>query len=248
MEQQNTGVLVYIEQRGGQVEKVSLELLGKGRELATQLNKSLFAVVIGHKINACALETVYHGADRVYVVDEPLLADFMSKPYTKALMLVTQAVNPEIVLIGATSIGRDIAPRLSVYLHTGLTADCTSLEIDETTHGLLMTRPAFGGNLMATITCPNHRPQMSSVRPGVMLKPVRDTTLKGEVLRFPVKFTPVDKDVEILVTMKETATKVKMKMPKCSCPVDVGWAASRICHYCIRLPNNSTAKFQERGP
>jgi len=214
MEQQNTGVLVYIEQRGGQVEKVSLELLGKGRELATKLNKTLLAVVIGHKMSACALEAVYHGADLVYVVDEPLLSDFMSKPYTKALMLVTQAVNPEIVLIGATSIGRDIAPRLSVCLHTGLTADCTSLEIDETTQGLLMTRPAFGGNLMATITCPNHRPQMSSVRPGVMLKPVRDTTLKGEVVRFPVKFMPEDKDVEILVTMKETAKKVKIEDAK----------------------------------
>jgi len=214
MEQLKNGVLVYIEQRGGQVEKVSLELLGKGRELATRLNSTLLAVVIGYKINACALEAVYHGADRVYVVDEPLLADFMSKPYTKALMLVTQAVTPEIVLIGATSIGRDIAPRLSVCLHTGLTADCTSLEIDETTQGLLMTRPAFGGNLMATITCPNHRPQMSSVRPGVMLKPTRDVSLKGEVVKFPVKFTPEDKDVEILVTMKETAKKVKIEDAK----------------------------------
>jgi electron transfer flavoprotein alpha subunit len=130
-------------------------------------------------------------------VDNSMLETYVNEPYTKALTAVINQVKPEIVLIGATSIGRDLAPRVSSRLHTGLTADCTSLDVDENQQ-LLMTRPAFGGNLMATIICPNHRPQMSSVRPGVMIKPERKKSNKSEIISLNVSFSKEDMNVEII--------------------------------------------------
>lgn len=165
------GVMVFAETRGNRTAKVGLELLGCGRRLADELGVPLHAVLIGAGVSALVAEVTQYGADVVHVVEDPKLNDYVNGPYSKALATVIQKQKPEIVLIGATISGRDLAPRVANRLKTGLTADCTRLDIEEGTGLLLQTRPAFGGNVMATIACPNHRPQMSTVRPGVM-KPI----------------------------------------------------------------------------
>jgi electron transfer flavoprotein alpha subunit len=205
------GVLIYIEQRELEIQKVSLELLGIGKTLADKLNTKLYAAIIGKNVISLAKEIVYYGADKVYVVDNPILEHYVNEPYAKALTNVITLVNPEIVLVGATTLGRDLAPRVSSRIHTGLTADCTSLDIEEETNQLLMTRPAFGGNLMATIICPNHRPQMSTVRPGVMIQPKRDESYLGEIIIMDVKFTPTDMNVEVLSDVKEKTKKIHIE-------------------------------------
>lgn len=205
------GVLVYIEQRNKEIQKVSLELLGKGREIADKLGEKLSAVIIGHGVQNLAEELIYHGAEKVIVVEHEILENFVTEPYTKALTEVIKKEKPEVVLVGATSIGRDIGPRVSARIHTGLTADCTSLDIDEETRQLLMTRPAFGGNIMATIICPDHRPQMSTVRPGVMLKLDRDTSRTGDVVVFDAGLTPADLNVEVLEIVKEDKKKANIE-------------------------------------
>lgn len=205
------GVLVYIEQRNKEIQKVSLELLGKGREIADKLGEKLSAVIIGHGVENLAEELIYHGAEKVIVVDHEVLENFVTEPYTKALTEVINKEKPEVVLVGATSIGRDIGPRVSARIHTGLTADCTSLDIDDETRQLLMTRPAFGGNIMATIICPDHRPQMSTVRPGVMLKLDRDTSRTGEVVTFDAGLAPSDLNVEVLEIVKEDKKKANIE-------------------------------------
>ena len=208
------GVLVYIEQRDGEIQKVSLELLGKGKELAEKLGEKLSAVVLGHNIKALADELIYHGAEKVITVDHEVLKNFANEPYTKALTAVINNEKPAIVLVGATSIGRDIAPRVSARIHTGLTADCTSLDIDDETRNLMMTRPAFGGNIMATIICPDHRPQMSTVRPGVMLKLERNTSNTGDVIDFDADLNAHDLNVEVLEIVKEDHKKVNIEDAK----------------------------------
>ena len=145
---------------------------------------------------------IKHGADKVIVVDDPMLAEYVTEPYTKAIYEVIKAEEPEIMLYGASSIGRDLAPRVSARVHTGLTADCTGLEIDEETKLLRMTRPAFGGNIMATILCADFRPQMATVRPGVMKALAEDATRTGEVVEFPVTFTDADMNVKIREVVK----------------------------------------------
>ncbi|MDK2823441.1 MAG: electron transfer flavoprotein alpha subunit [Clostridia bacterium] len=205
------GVWVFAEQRGGEIQKVSLELLGKGKELAEQLGENLTAVILGNGIKDRAKELIYYGADKVIVVDNELLDIYTTEPYTKVLAEIINERKPEIVLIGATSIGRDLAPRVSARVATGLTADCTSLKIDEETRNLLMTRPAFGGNIMATIICPNHRPQMSTVRPGVMQKLARDESRTLDIEEYPVQLTPADINVEILEVVKETKQKINIE-------------------------------------
>jgi len=192
------GVLVYIEQRNKEIQNVSIELLGKGREIADKLGEKLSAVIIGHNIQNLAQELIYYGAEKVIVVDDKILKNFVTEPYTKALTAVINEEKPEVVLVGATSIGRDLAPRVSARIHTGLTADCTALDIEEETRHLLMTRPAFGGNIMATIICPDYRPQMSTVRPGVMIKPDRDINKVGEIIEFDAELVPTDLNVENL--------------------------------------------------
>ncbi len=205
------GVMVFVEQRTGEIQKVSLELLGKGKSLAKTLNTELTAVVIGHKMDNLAKELVYNGADNVVVVDHEMLHHYMCEPYTKALVAVINDKKPDIVLMGATAIGRDLAPRVSARVHTGLTADCTSLDIDPETNGLMMTRPAFGGNIMATIICPDYRPQMSTVRPGVMKKPHRNENLTGEIETFDAELIPTDMNVTILEAVKETKKQVNIE-------------------------------------
>ena len=189
-------VYVVAEQRDGKVMKVSYELIGKARDLADALEQDVVAVLMGSDIAEAAGELAKAGADKVIYVDDAMLAEYVTEPYAKALTAVIKANDPEIVLFGASSIGRDLAPRVSARIHTGLTADCTKLEINEETKLLEMTRPAFGGNIMATILCANHRPQMATVRPGVM-QALASCVKVGEVEKFEVEFTAADMTVEI---------------------------------------------------
>ncbi len=205
------GILVFIEQRDNEVQKVSMELLGKGRELADTLGVKVTAAVLGYGIENLSDSLIAHGADRVVMVDHELLKLYVTEPYTKALYSVVQEEKPEIVLFGATSIGRDLAPKVSARVHTGLTADCTSLDIEEETRNLLMTRPAFGGNIMATIICPDFRPQMSTVRPGVMQKLAADHSRVGEVIKHDANLVPSDMNIEVLEYVKETKAKANIE-------------------------------------
>ncbi|NFF61632.1 electron transfer flavoprotein subunit alpha/FixB family protein [Clostridium botulinum] len=164
------GVWVFAEQRDGELQKVALELLGKGREIADKLGVELTAVLLGSKIENVANELLAHGADKVLYAEDERLAHYTTGAYTKVICDLVNEKKPEILFIGASFIGRDLGPRVAARLHTGLTADCTSLDTEEETGHLLMTRPAFGGNLMATIMCTENRPQMSTVRPGVFDK------------------------------------------------------------------------------
>lgn len=196
-------VYVIAEQRDGKVQKVGLELIGEATKLAADLGQQVVAVVLGSNVGGNAENLIQHGADKVIVVDDPMLEKYATEPYTKAVTAVIKEFEPEIVLYGASSIGRDLAPRVSARVHTGLTADCTKLSINEETKLLHMTRPAFGGNIMATIVCKNHRPQMATVRPGVMAALAADATRKGEVINFKVEFKAEDMNVEILEEVKE---------------------------------------------
>lgn len=164
------GVWVFAEQRGGVLQKVSLELIAKGREIALKLGTELTAVLIGNKVEALGKELIAFGADKVLVAEHPLLENYTTDGYTKVLCDLVNDKKPEIILIGASYVGRDLGPRVAARLSTGLTADCTGLDIDMDSKNLMMTRPAFGGNLMATIECADHRPQMATVRPGVFEK------------------------------------------------------------------------------
>jgi electron transfer flavoprotein alpha subunit/NAD-dependent dihydropyrimidine dehydrogenase PreA subunit len=158
------GVMIYAEQRNGVVHPVSYELLGKAEELAAQLMEPVYAVIIGGGVKGSAESLVNRGADKVFVYDDPSLNQFRDDPYTDILSMCCEEEKPNIFLIGATSLGRSLGPRVAAKLKTGLTADCTGLEIDEETGLLLQTRPAYGGNIMATIITPNGRPQMATVR------------------------------------------------------------------------------------
>ena len=195
-------VYVFIEQREGIIQNVALELLGKARELANNLNEKVCAVLLGNNITNKSQECIYYGADTVYCVDAPELQDYITEPYAQAICHIVKEYHPSIMLIGATTIGRDLGPRVSARLETGLTADCTGLDISDDRH-LMMTRPAFGGNLMATIVCKEHRPQMSTVRPGVMRVGTRDTNRKGNIENITVNFDKSKFKVHIKQTVKE---------------------------------------------
>lgn len=173
------GVWVIGEQREGKINPVTIELIGEGRKLADQLGKELAVVIAGYEVEKEVKELLHYSVDKVYYINDPLLKDFTTDGYAISITNLIERKKPEVVLVGATSIGRDIAPRIAGKVGTGLTADCTKLEIDSTDNKLLQTRPAFGGNLMATIVCPKNRPQMSTVRPGVMAKAVRNESETG---------------------------------------------------------------------
>jgi electron transfer flavoprotein alpha subunit len=245
----NKNVFVFCEQRDGEIQKVAFELVGKARELADALGQEVVAVLAGSGVESKAQSLIAHGADKVLVADAPVLAEYSTKPYTDVLEQVIRDYAPEVVLFGASSIGRDLAPSVSATVHTGLTADCTSLAIGDveksvtnaadrakveasiaalgqdvtvednsktmttkdgkeisvvnvkyTYHKQLrMTRPAFGGNIIATIACLQHRPQMATVRPGVMQALAADATRTGEVIVLDVNPT---NNVEVLETVK----------------------------------------------
>ncbi len=206
-------VFVFIEQREGVIQSVALELLGKAKDLANALGQNVTAIFPGSNIRNKAQELGYYGADRVVCIDSPELENYITEQYTQAVYQVIQEFKPSIVLFGATTIGRDLGPRLSARLETGLTADCTKLEISDEKE-LLMTRPAFGGNLMATIVCKEHRPQMSTVRPGVMIKCEKDTTRKCEIIDYTPKFDTSKFRVKLIKTVKEEKGKVDISDAK----------------------------------
>ncbi len=201
------GVWVFAEQRDGELQKVALELLGKGREIADKLGVELTALLLGHKnIEEMTKELGAFGADKVLVCDNELLTHYSTDGYTKVINEVVNAKKPEILFIGASFIGRDLGPRVAGRLSTGLTADCTSLDVDAETNNLLMTRPAFGGNLMATIVCGDHRPQMSTVRPGVFEKLAKDENRTFQVEKFDVELSASDirtETMEVVKSVKE---------------------------------------------
>lgn len=209
------GILVFAEQRDGQLQKVGLELIGKAKELAGKLNVPVTAALIGSEIEGLAKELVAYGADRVLVADKPELKNYDTEAYAQTFKAMIDTKKPEIVLFGATTLGRDLAPRVSSRMTTGLTADCTKLEISEDEFKRLeMTRPAFGGNLMATIICPNHRPQMSTVRPGVMQKLERDEARVGEIEKFEFAIDSSKLKVRVLEIVKEEKNKVDISEAK----------------------------------
>lgn len=188
------GVWVFAEQRGGELLNVAIELVGEGRKIADQLQTELTAILLGNNVDDLADQLVKYGADKVLYADHELLDVYTTDGYTKVIGQMVNEMSPEILLIGATNIGRDLGPRISARVHTGLTADCTKLDIDLENRRLMQTRPAFGGNLMATIICPDHRPQMSTVRPGVMEKAKYNENATGEI----IKYNPDLKDEDIL--------------------------------------------------
>lgn len=201
------GVYVFAQQVDNELTPIAFELIGKGKDLAKDLDTDVTAVLLGSDVKGLVDQLAEHGADKVIVVDDPELKDYRTEPYAHALSSVIKEYKPEIMLVGATAIGRDLGPRVSARVKTGLTADCTVLEIGDfkdQPKQLLMTRPAFGGNTIATIACPNTRPQMATVRPGVMqkLEPVKGA--KAEVIEYNPGFTPDNKYVEILKIVKET--------------------------------------------
>ena len=263
-------IFVFVEQRGGSIQKVSLELIGEATRLAADLGEAVVAVLMGHNIADKADMLCQYGADEVLVLDHPVLAEYTTEPYVKGMEYVIRSYAPNIVLFGASSIGRDMAPRIAGRIHTGLTADCTRLDVDvekykgylraatslsedriekldTTDRNLKMTRPAFGGNVMATIICPNYRPQMATVRPGVMEMPQRDMSRQGKVTVVDAGLSMDDRNVEILQVVHDDkkpvditeakvlvsaprATRLCVSWPKCwaaRCPPPVSaWTAA----------------------
>jgi len=177
------GVWVWVEQFKGEAGSISWEMTGQGRKLADRLGTTLTACVLGHNVEHIAEEAIAYGADRVFLVDDPTLSVYRTDPYARCLVELVRKYKPEIFLLGASSRGRDLAGAVATQLYTGLTADCTGLDIEPDTNLLLQTRPAFGGNIMATIKCPNHRPQMATVRHRVFEMPVPDPTRQGQIVR-----------------------------------------------------------------
>jgi electron transfer flavoprotein alpha subunit len=208
------GIYVFVEQVDGEIAGVSYELIGKGKELAAALDATVTAVLPGHGVGPLCEKLARYGADKVILIDDPALDIYKTEPYTRALTAVVKAFKPEIVLYGATAIGRDLAPRVSARVHTGLTADCTGLEIQEGTNDLMMTRPAFGGNIMATILCSNHRPQMATVRPGVMKRAAPAEGASCQVESFRVEGLADDNGVEILEIIKKVSERMDIQDAK----------------------------------
>ncbi len=203
-------VWVFAEQREGALMPVVKELLGEGRKLADEIGCSLCSVLCGNQVEGLVDELFEYGADKVYLADHKELESYRTDAYTAVIHDAIKSYKPEIVLLGATHIGRDLGPCLAVRCNTGLTADCTKLEIDEEDKKIKQTRPAFGGNLMATIVCPNHRPQMSTVRPGVMEKAERQEGRKGQVIPLSVSFEKDDIRTRILEVVKQAGEAVSL--------------------------------------
>ena len=213
------GVFVFAQQVDNELSGIALELVGKGKELAKDLGTEVTAVLVGYQVKGLADRLARYGADKVILVDDPELKEYRTEPYTHAVASVIEKFKPEIFLVGATAIGRDLGPRISARIHTGLTADCTQLDIgdfplvpvegkEQLHNQLLMTRPAFGGNTIATIACPNFRPQMATVRPGVMQKAPKIEGAKAVIEEFNPGFTPDNKYVEIMEIVKAVTDTV----------------------------------------
>ena len=210
------GVAIFAQQVDNKLSSIAFELIGKGKELAKDLNEDVTAVLIGSDVKGLATELAEYGADKVVVIDDPELKDYRTEPYAQALAAYINEYKPEIMLVGATAIGRDLGPTVSSRVQKGLTADCTSLEIgdfpiqpkegvEQKHNQLLMTRPAFGGNTIATIACPDNRPQMATVRPGVMQKLPKEAGRQAEIIEFNPAITKNNKFVEILNIVKSVS-------------------------------------------
>ena len=223
------GIFVVIEQRSGKVQNVGLELIGESTRLKEDLKDDVVAVLLGHEIEGQVDKLFHYGADKVILVDSPYLKEYVTEPYTKAITAIVNEYDPEIMLFGASSIGRDVAPRVASRVKTGLVADTTGLRMAKTeaefakeasmgcedpTRALLMTRPAFGGNIMATLMCPRTKPQMATVRPGVMKRIAKDTAKTGELIKFNVDFSDADMNVEILEVVKANKKSVDLTEAK----------------------------------
>ena len=219
------GVFIFAQQVDNEISNIAFELLGKGKDLAADLGTEVTAVLVGSDVKGLADQLAEYGADRVIVVDDPELKEYRTEPYTHALASVIEKYKPDVFLIGATAIGRDLGPRVCARVHTGLTADCTQLDIgdfplvaipgrEQKHNQLLMTRPAFGGNTIATIACPDFRPQMATVRPGVMQKKDKVAGAKAVVEEFNPGFTPNANYVEILEIVKEVSDVVDIQDAK----------------------------------
>ncbi|CAB1244126.1 FAD-binding protein [Clostridium sp. MT-14] len=204
------GVWVFAEQRQGKIMPVVIELLGEGKKLAKEVGTELCAVLCGNNVGRLADELFAYGADKVYAADHPELENYRTDAYSKVIFEAISKYKPEIVLLGATHIGRDLGPCLAVKCSTGLTADCTKLEIDPEDKKIKQTRPAFGGNLMATIVCPNNRPQMSTVRPGVMDKAVYEKGRKGQLVKLDVEFEKGDIRTKVVDVVKKVENAVSL--------------------------------------
>jgi electron transfer flavoprotein alpha subunit len=215
---------VYIEQEEGQVHPVAWELLGQARKLASQIQDELDqsgdtavveGILLGHQVEDLAQQAIQHGAERVYVVDSPPFENYLNKPYTSAIVSLVKKYSPEVVLIGATTLGRDLAGSVATSLRTGLTADCTQLEMGEARGSdkklLLATRPAFGGNIIATIVCRNHQPQMATVRPRVFDIPELDPKAKGEIIHEEITITQDMLNAQLVEIIANKASMVKLE-------------------------------------
>lgn len=234
-------IWVFAEQRDGKLMNVALELIGEGYKLSRERGEDakVCAILVGNGVSGLADELYEYGADKVYLLEHPLLTRYTTDGYAKAITDAINEYKPEIVLFGATHIGRDLAPRIAARLNTGLTADCTRLDINvskymdyleenttaslngldraDESKGLKQTRPAFGGNLMATIVTPNTRPQMATVRPGVMAKRERKAGAKGELIKADVDVKPEDINVEVVEVVKAAKEMVSLTDAKIIC-------------------------------
>jgi electron transfer flavoprotein alpha subunit len=204
------GLWVYAEQRHGEVSPVVFELLNEGRRLADKLGVPMSAILMGHNIESKAQDLIEHGADKVYVYDDPVLVEFQDDPYSDLLSHLIEQEKPEIVLMGATNIGRSFASRVAARIYTGLTADCTALDIDMETKNIQQTRPAFGGNIMATILTPRHRPQMATVRHKVFKPAQKQAGRKGEIIRKKVDSDKILNRTKFLQFIADTTAKVNL--------------------------------------
>jgi len=209
--QKYNGVWVFVEQRDGTPAQVSLELLGKGRDLAEKLEVDVTAILIGHNVSEMAEELIFYGADRVIIADDPIVKEYRTETHTDIIVEQALKEKPEILLIGATCRGRDLAPRISARLNTGCTADCTELAIDKEMRVIVATKPFFGRDLMADIICPFHRPQMATVRPGVMEVKTQDRKRHGELIYIDVNCKEVDIKVKVLETMRAVSDSISLE-------------------------------------
>lgn len=222
-----SGVWVIIEYTHGKIAPVSWELLGEGRKLADAVGCGLCGVITGHQVDTVIPEAFAYGAEKVYVIDHPVLKDYRTEPYAEAMTALVKKYQPEIILMGATSMGRDVFPAVATKLQTGLTADCTVLGIDPETKYLLQTRPAFGGNIMATILCKTSRPQMATVRPRVMAMPERVEGRKGDIIREEFGFNESDFHTKVLEFITSDAKSAFLDKAEIIVAVGLGIASKR---------------------
>lgn len=205
------GVYVIAEEFEGKLRNVTLELLGQGKQLAEGIGDEVGAVLIGHNVKPLAQELIAHGAHKVYVYDDPKFEHYNTTAFTRALVHFFNEVKPNVYLVGATNIGRDLGPRVANALQTGLTADCTNLFVDDDGKTIVWTRPALGGNIMAEIVCRNDRPQMGTVRPNVFKKPEADSNATGEVIDMHVDLTEADFLTKFVELIKVGGNGIKIE-------------------------------------